>query len=241
MKPYYQDDRVTLYHGDCLEVLEGISAVDLVVTSPPYNKGRQSGAYANMRHGYNSYSDDMPDAAYVDWQREVVSGLWAATAPAGAIFYNHKTQIRDGVALLPTRYLPDEVVLRQLIVWNRKGGFNHSESHFCPHHELILLIAHPEFRLKSRPASAIGDVWNLAIDSRDTGNHPCAFPESLPATAIHATDARLILDPFAGSGSTLRAAKNLGRRSIGVEIDEAYCELIASRLAQEALDFGDAS
>lgn len=239
--PYYQDEHVILYHGDCLEVLPRLGPVDLVVTSPPYNKGRQSGDYANMRGGYKSYSDDIPDSEYIDWQRDVIALLWDATAPAGAIFYNHKTQLRDGVAELPTRYIPDHVLLRQMIIWNRKGGFNWNASHFCPQHELILLLAHREFRLTSRSHSAAGDVWNLGIDSRDTGGHPCAFPESLPATAINATDARTVLDPFAGSGSTLRAAKNLGRKAIGIEIDESYCEFIATRLAQGVLDFGEVS
>lgn len=238
MSLYYQDEHVTLYHGDCLEIMPRLGPVDLVVTSPPYNKGPQSGAYANMRDGYRTYSDDLVDGEYIEWQQQVLATLWKSTSPHGAIFYNHKTSLRNGVAQLPTRYLPPHVLLRQLIIWNRRGGFNHSPSHFCPHHELILLLAHPEFRLTSRSSSAAGDVWNLRIDSQDTGSHPCAFPESLPTTAINATDARVILDPFAGSGTTLRAATNLGRKSIGIELDESYCELIAKRLDQMCLDFG---
>jgi len=240
VKPYYQDDNVTLYHGDCLEIIPRLGPVDLVVTSPPYNMGKQSGAYANMRDGYRSYSDDRGDAQYVAWQKSVISALWDATAPSGAIFYNHKTLIRDGAALPPTRYVPDGVTLRQMIVWNRGGGFNHSPSHFCPHHELILLLAHRDFRLKDRPASAAGDVWNLGIDHK-AHDHPCAFPESLATTAIAATDAKVILDPYAGSGTTLRAANDLGRKAIGIELDEAYCEMIARRLDQMCLDFGGAS
>lgn len=238
MKPYYSDERVTLYHGRCEDIIPRIGPVDLVVTSPPYNMGPQSGAYANMRNGYNSHTDNMPDAEYTDWQHQIIAMLWDATAPAGAIFYNHKPLIRDGVALLPTRYIPDDVLLRQVIIWNRRGGFNHSPSHFCPWHEWIMLLAHRDFRLNSRQHSAVGDVWNLSIDSR-ADSHPCAFPEALPTTAITATDARVILDPFAGSGTTLRAANDLGRKAIGIELDESYCELIARRLDQMCLDFGE--
>lgn len=238
MTLYYQDENVTLYHGDCEEIIPTLGHVDLVVTSPPYNMGPQSGAYANMRDGYRSHTDNMSDADYVAWQQRVLTALWQQTAPAGAIFYNHKTLIRSGVAHVPTRYIPDGAILRQVIVWNRKGGFNHSPSHFCPQHELVLLLAHPDFRLKSRIHSAIGDVWDMTIDST-RHDHPCAFPEALPINAIAATDAATVFDPFAGSGTTLRVASDLGRKAIGIEKDEAYCELIARRLGQLALDLGE--
>lgn len=238
MKPYYEDGRVTLYNGRAEDIIPRIGSVDLVVTSPPYNMGPQSGAYANMRNGYKTHADNMPDEEYVAWQQQIVGMLWDATAPRGAIFYNHKPLIRDGVGQLPTRYLPDDVMLRQVIIWNRRGGMNWSASHFCPQHEWVMLLAHRDFRLLSRGHSAPGDVWDLGIDSRVDG-HPCAFPESLPTTAIAATDAKVILDPFAGSGTTLRAANDLGRRAIGIELDESYCELIARRMDQMCLDFGD--
>jgi site-specific DNA-methyltransferase (adenine-specific) len=240
MTPYYADDLVTLYHGRCEDVLPTLPDVDLVVTSPPYNKGKQAGDYANMRDGYRSYDDDLPDDAYVAWQRSVLAELWRLTSPAGAIFYNHKVALREGRAYLPTRYLPDEVILRQVIVWDRRGGMNWNASHFCPQHEWVMLLAHPPFRLAGRGSSAPGDVWRLGIDQGSEG-HPCAFPVSLPGTAIHATDARTVLDPFAGSGSTLRAAKDQGRRAIGIELDERYCEVAAKRLSQEVLDFGGAA
>jgi DNA modification methylase len=232
--PYYDHGGITIYHGDCMEVLANLRGVDLAVTSPPYNMGPQSGAYANMRDGYLSHTDDMPDAEYVTWQREIVSALWASVAPAGAIFYNHKPLIRGGVSMLPTRYVPEHVLLRQIIVWDRRGGFNRSPSHFCPEHEWVLLLAHQDFRLASRSHSAVGDVWSLAPDNGGD-RHPCAYPVALPSTAIAATTAGLILDPFMGSGTTLVAARNLGRRAIGIEIEERYCEIAAKRLSQEVL------
>jgi len=238
MKPYYQDDHVTLYHGDCREVLPGMAA-DLVVTSPPYNKGPQSGAYANMADGYRSYGDDLGEAEYVDWQQSVLSLLWNVTAPGGAIFYNHKPQLQGGAVLLPTRLVPEHMTLRQVIVWDRGGGMNWNASFFVPRHEWVLLIAHPDFRLADRGASNAGDVWRIGIEQTDFG-HPCPYPQTLPATAIAATTASVIADPFAGSGTTLRAAKDLGRKAIGVELDERYCEIAAKRCAQEVLDFGGA-
>lgn len=237
MTIYYQDEFVTLYHGKCEDVLPRIDHADLVVTSPPYNKGRQSGAYANMRDGYESYSDDLPDEDYIEWQHSVVSELWRITSDNGAIFYNHKPQIRDGVSLLPTRYIPEGVILRQVIIWDRGGGMNWNPRFFVPRTEWVLLLAHENFKLTDRSASNAGDIWRLGIDQDRNDGHPCAFPKSLPATAIESTDSKVILDPFAGSGTTLFAARDLGRKSIGVELDESYCESIAKRLSQGAFDF----
>lgn len=236
MTPYYSDAAVTIYHADCREILPSVTA-DLVFTSPPFNLGRQSGAFANMRDGYLSHSDAMPDAEYVAWQIETLSALWRIVAPSGAIFYNHKPLIRDGEVRLPTRYIPAEALLRQVIVWDRRVGMNWSPSHFCPQHEWILLLAHREFRLLDRGSSAPGDVWSFPI-SQEAEGHPCAFPATLPTTAIAATDASVVLDPFMGSGTTLYAAKALNRRAIGIEIEERYCELAARRCAQEVLDLG---
>lgn len=240
MRPYYEDDAVTIYHGDCQELLPSLKA-DLAFTSPPYNLGKQSGDFANMRDGYLSHDDNLAEEEYVAWQKEVLSLLWKAVAPSGAIFYNHKPLIRGGLALLPIRLMPAEVFLRQVIVWDRRVGMNWSPGHFCPQHEWVMLLAHPDFSLASRGHSAAGDVWSLPIDQNREDAHPCAFPTTLPTTAISATDAGTILDPFMGSGTTLRAAKDLGRKAIGIEIEERYCEIAAKRCAQEVLDLGAAA
>ena len=224
LAPYYEADGVTIYHGDCREIIPTLPPVDLVVMSPPYNKGAQSGAYANMRDGYTDHDDGMTDPAYVEWQQDVLALLWGRLSDHGAIFYNHKPAIRDGIAYLPTRLIPPDVLLRQIIVWNRKGGMNWNPRFFCPQHEWVLLLARRDFALRSRGASQPGDVWTLSIEQTDHG-HPCPFPLALPLTAIQATDAQLILDPFMGSGTTLRAAADLGRRAIGIELSERYCEV----------------
>lgn len=236
MAPYYDHAGITIYHGDCRDVLPLLKDISLVVTSPPYNLGRPSGAYANMRHGYGSHSDDLEDLDYVSWQQDMLTLCWAALAEDGAIFYNHKPLIREGQALLPTRLIPQVAILRQIIVWNRRGGFNWSPHFFCPSHEWILLLAKPAFRLLSRGIHSLYDVWDIAIDT-DQNGHPCAFPEALPATVFSATHPGTVLDPFMGSGTTLRAAKNAGRSAIGIEIDERYCEIAARRLAQDVLPF----
>lgn len=98
-----------------------------------------------------------------------------------------------------------------------------------------MIFAKDAWRLKSRAASGVGDVWR--IHQQSNPDHPAPFPVSLPAQAIETTAPRLVLDPFAGSGTTLRAARDAGVRSIGIEKSEAYCELIVKRLSQQAFDF----
>lgn len=114
------------------------------------------------------------------------------------------------------------------------GGINFSPSFYVPTHEWIVIFAKRAFRLKSKGASGVGDVWSIAQEGRTP--HPAPFPEALPLMAIETTDAANVLDPFMGSGTTLVAAKRLGRQAVGIEINERYCEIAAERLSQSVLD-----
>lgn len=238
MKPYFQNEHCTIYHANCLDVLPTLSNVDLCVTSPPYNKGRQSGAHANMSDAYESYGDDMSEGDYCFWQKEVLRAVWNSLSPTGAIYYNNKPTIRDRYMLMPTRLVPAECTLRQIIIWHRKGGVNMSEGHFCPHHEWIMLLAKQDFRLKNRSVSGLyGDVWEF-MPSPDRFGHPCPFPVELPFRCIDTSNAQLVVEPFMGSGSTLLAAQRLGVKAIGMDISEKYCEAAAERLSAEVSLFG---
>lgn len=260
MTPYYADDLVTLYHGDCLDVLPTISDVDLVVTSPPYNlgvttgggfghwkdgqaHGNTKGKWAAAKHdgdgiGYDSHNDAMPYPEYESWQRAVLSGLWSSLSDRGAIFYNHKPRVQAKTLWLPLELNPG-LPVRQIIVWARAGGMNFAPTHYVPTHEWIVVFAKDGFRLKSRAASGVGDVWRIPQDGDN--KHPAPFPIGLPARAIETTAPRLVLDPFAGSGTTLRAAADAGIRAIGIEKSERYCEMTAKRLDQGAFNFGGAA
>jgi DNA modification methylase len=99
-----------------------------------------------------------------------------------------------------------------------------------------MLFAKPSFVLSSRSASNVGDVWRISVEGHTSRpDHPAPFPLALPRTALAALDPGVVLDPFMGSGTTLRAAKDTGHRAIGIEIDERYCDIAATRLAQEVL------
>jgi len=236
MQPYYQDDAVTIYHGDCREILPDLSGVDLFFTSPPYNLTRNMGAGSlaarKLANGYASYGDDMPQDEYDAWQRQVVRMMWDALSDTGAIFYNHKPRSMNGTMVLPTVY-GDGLPLRQVIIWNRETGLNFSSTFFLPKCEWIMVWAKPEWGLVNKSASQVGDVWTIRPENNQ--RHPAPFPLALPKRAIAATSARLVCDPFMGSGTTLRAAKDLGRKAVGIELDERYCEVAATRLGQEVL------
>jgi modification methylase len=255
--PYYADESVTLYHGDCREVMPSLSGVDLIVTSPPYNLGvTTGGGFGHYKDGqvrggqgkwggtggngidYGDHDDAMPYPEYREWQRGVLADCWNTLSDTGAIFYNHKPRVQASALWLPLDLNPD-LPLRQIVIWARAGGMNFAPTHYVPTHEWICVFAKPAFRLKSKAASGIGDVWRVAQESNP--DHPAPFPLAIPARAIESTAPRLVLDPFAGSGTTLRAAVDAGVRAIGIEKSERYCEVIAKRLAQGVLDFGSAS
>lgn len=240
MIPYYDDGARIIYHADNRDVLPDLANIDLVFTSPPYNLGTSTGGGFNDRSpaakdfqdAYRSYDDALPADEYERWQTEVVSACWKTLSDDGAIFYNHKPRIQNGIAKLPTDYGPT-LPLRQIIVWNRQTGLNFSRSFFLPKSEWIVVWAKPEWRLAERSACEAGDVWTIPPETND--RHPAAFPLALPTLAISSTTAETVLDPFAGVGTTLRAAKDLGRRAVGIELDERYCEIAARRLDQEVL------
>ena len=247
MKPYYEEDGITIYHGDCREVLPALEPVDLVLTSPPYNLGITPRGERPARHafgcqcgcwsgkvmgGYASHSDDMPYEEYESWQGEIIKLCWNALNEKGAIYYNHKPRTDAGGSLWMPSKLGNGFPLRQIVTWWRRGGMNWSTCYYLPSYEWILIWAKPEFRLAEYGEM---DVWDITPDANTL--HPAPFPEGLAKRVLKSTGAQLSCDPFMGSGTTLRAAKDLGRRAIGIEIEEKYCEIAAKRLSQKVFDF----
>ncbi len=231
-----------IHQGDCRPLMSAMPAgsVPLVVTSPPYNllnssgngmKNGNGGKWARSAlmqgQGYADHGDCMPHADYVEWQRECLRAMLRVLTPDGAIFYNHKWRVQRG-RLQDRADIMDGFPVRQIIIWQRSGGFNHNPGYFLPTYEVIYLIANPEFRLAPK-AGSIGDVWRIR---QDRGNpHPAPFPVELARRAIAATTAQVVLDPFMGSGTTAVAAALEGRAYIGLEISSEYCQLARQRIA----------
>lgn len=248
--PYWisPDGRLVIYHGRAEDVLPTIEAgsVDIVVTSPPYNMGLVPGGNGRgmyrpgasnkagrFREGYGAHDDAMEQGAYDRWQREIIAACWRLLPDHGAIFYNHRPRVEHGVLRLPLG-LDFGVPLRSLITWDRGTGIDVSLRNYCSAYEWICLLTKPDFGLVDHAASGTGNVWRLGMEHVDLG-HPAPFPVSLPARAIATTGAQSVVDPFLGSGTTLRAAANAGISAIGIEIEERYCEIAAKRLEDPPL------
>lgn len=262
--PYYSEAGITIYHADNRDVFPHLAAgsIDLVFTSPPYNLGNTSGGgfpeslghyrkssglsgrggqgkwpAAAIAKGYGRHSDDMLHEDYVAWQHEIIEACWHLLSPTGAIYYNHKPRVLDGQLVSPLAYIPADMMqwLRQIVIWKRSGGINFTPAFYLPMHEWIVILARRDFRLTSKGAAGVGDVWT--VHQEVANPHPAPFPIGLPERAIETTPSKVILDPFMGSGTTLRAAKNLGRQAIGIEMSEEYCEMAVRRLGQSVMQF----
>lgn len=225
--------------GDVIKTMKQIpdNAVDLVVTSPPYNLKNSTGngmkdgrggkwANASLQKGYSHHDDCMPHKEYVKWQRDCLKEMMRVIPDNGAIFYNHKWRVQGG--LLQDR---EDIIhgfpVRQIIIWKRKGGLNFNRGYFLPTYEVIYLIAKPKFKLLPK-ANSYGDVWEFTQEMKN--EHPAAFPINLIDRIISSTDAKIILDPFIGSGTTAISAINFKRQYIGIDISPEYCKMAKNRI-----------
>lgn len=225
--------------GDCMEVLKQLpdNSVDLAVTSPPYNlknstgngmKDGRGGKWKNaaLINGYSDHHDCMPHSDYVKWQRECISEVMRTLKDDGAFFYNHKWRVQAG--LLQDRHdIIDGFPVRQIIIWRRKGGINFNAGYFLPTYEVIYLIAKKQFRL-AKGANSYGDVWEFPQEMNN--DHPAPFPVALIERIISSTNAKLVLDPFMGSGTTAIAAMKLKRKFVGIDVSPQYCKMAEDRI-----------
>lgn len=143
MKPYYEEGGITIYHGDCRDVLPSLSGVGQVLTSPPYNlTGARGTKWSQLREGYGEHADDMPHDEYVEWQRSVLRLCWETLTNDGAIYYNHKPRVLNRGVLLPFELNPD-LPLRQIVTWDRMGGFVRTFAAFIPQSVVRYPFAQP--------------------------------------------------------------------------------------------------
>jgi DNA modification methylase len=206
VKPYYQDDLVTLYHGDCRDFLplDG----DVLVTDPPYGMEMRRN-HGGTFHGVTIAGDEdrsLRDEVLASWSGPaLVFGTWKVAPPAN---------------------------VREVIVWDKviSTGLGDLSIPWRPSWEAIYVIGGKFTGPRSHGVLRYG-IPTLAEERKQ---HPTPKPLGLMRDLILKTEGRVV-DPFAGSGTTLVAAKSLGRKSIGIEIEERYCEVAAQRCSQEVL------
>jgi len=225
VRPYYQDDLVTMYHGDCREIADWLAA-DVLVTDPPYgiawSKNKWNKAY--NREGHQGISNDVDtsarDDALVLWGTKpaLVFGSLSAAYPQGwkRMLVFEKPTVSCGMFGLRVPFLKNWDPIFLLGEWPDQA----------PSRSAVI---------KTRCLAAAGYSGYVT-----RAGHPHAKPLDVLEELIDVCPSGTIADPFAGSGSTLVAAKALGRRAIGVELEERYCEIAARRLAQDTL-FGGAA
>jgi DNA modification methylase len=239
--PYYDDGTCVIYHGDCRAVtgLRGME-VHATVTSPPYN----------VALGYDEHDDVMPWDEYEDLAGDIAHAV-ARIQPHG----------RTWVNVTPNALECHGHDLWDYVAWVTRGrggacAWGSWESPSGPNmrgewETIIAAYTGPSWQ-RDTPDDRKGtkdqrggwidlttNVWHIQPEARGsaTGNHPAPFPVALADRCIRLSTwpGETVFDPFMGSGSTLRAAKDLGRRAIGFDISERYCEIAAKRLAQEVL------
>lgn len=216
MSLYYQDEFVTLYHGDCLADHREWLDADVLVTDSPYgigwSKSTNRAANSKAHTGIQNDQDvEVRDRALDEWgskRPSITFGSLRAAFPAG---------------------------VKQALTWQKPvdAGVVGSTTGYRTDTELIFLGGDHVKRNSSRSSVLSTSGGMCAYRS----GHPHAKPTGLLERLIEWT-VGVVADPFAGGGATLVAAKNLGRRVVGVELEERYCEIIARRCAQEVLDFG---
>ncbi len=221
MKPYYDDGQCVIYHGDCREITEWVSA-DVLLTDPPYgieyvsgmNRGGKGATFKSKFKGVEVVGDRstaLRDWALAVWhyRTALIFGSWKAARPQGVrhvLQWEKGNHVGMGDLSLPWRPNVEEIyVIGQGFAGHRGSSvlrYNAPSPNFTP----------PELRF-----------------------HPTQKPLPLMHALLSKCPEGIVADPFMGSGTTLVAAKNVGRRAVGIEIEERYCEVAAKRLQQEVL------
>ena len=231
--------RGKLFCGDSINVMRGLpeKIFKVIVTSPPYNiknssgnglKNGRGGKWENaaLQLGYDQYNDCISHDDYVSWQRQCLTEMMRLLRDDGAIFYNHKWRVQNGL-LQDRNDIVADFPVRQIIIWHRAGGINFNPGYFLPNYEVIYLIAKPQFKLAPK-ANAQGCVWR--INQENNNKHPAPFPLELAEKCIQSVDDGPVLDPFIGSGTTAIAAEKHCREWVGIDHSPDYVKMAQNRI-----------
>lgn len=209
MKPYYTDKYCTIYHGDCLDIMPHLEPVDLVLTDPPYGVNKAK---------WDKYPEGSLEMA------------WGKTLSAMLVFWS-----AFDLAGIASSF--SNGCLKNTIIWakpNLPCLWMFDRSRLPASYEPIFYHAKKGYEPQERPP----DFWLINKLNQFQSQHPTQKPTEIIGKCLRVFGGNTILDPFMGSGTTLVAAKQLRRKSIGIEIEEKYCEIAVRRLAQEVIEFG---
>ena len=217
-KPYYEEPGIIIYHDDCKDILPHLEPVDLVLTDPPYGIGADRNLRANQQHG-NAVAPSK-DYGAGNWDKRPVEkellNLAICKGLNAIVFGGNYFELPPSSGWL---------------VWDKDNGDNGYAD--CELAWTNLDKAIRKFRYRWM------GMLQENMKEKEIRYHPTQKPVPVIAWAINQAPetVKTILDPFMGSGTTLRAAKDLGRKAIGIEIEEKYCEIAVKRLQQEVFKF----
>lgn len=217
IQPYYQDEQATIYHGDCLDIYPFIepSQFDLLATDPPYGVSLSSGW--NGRHGDCAIVGDTDCLL-----RDTILAM----------------RKHDAAIIFGSRKIPQPDGVKAVLIWEKGEHVGMGDLSFPwkPNYEEVYIIG-DGFQGRRDGSVLRFNAVAGCVGRRTSRFHPTEKPVDLVRYLLSRRPSRLVIDPFMGSGTTLRAAKDLGLRAIGIEIEEKYCEIAAERLRQEVFDF----
>jgi len=243
MEPYYRHAGITIYHGDCRDILPHVDPVDLVLTDPPYSSGGMTRSDRNLKPSDKyvmtgsklirpEFSGDNRDQRSFLlwcelWMRDCLKLANKGAVLASFIDWRQLPTLVDAVQVAGWVY-------RGITVWDKTEAARPQKGWFRAQAEFLVLASAGPLEVDREGISSPG-VFRYGIKQSEK-EHITGKPASLCIDIIKTTPKfQLILDPFMGSGTTLVAAKKLGRKAIGIEIEEKYCEIAVRRLQQETL------
>lgn len=234
-------DLNTIYNENCLETMSKIddNFVDLIVTSPPYNKGYWS-SNRNVNNGfktksrrieYDNFNDNLKPEEYIKIQKKIIEECLRILKPTGSLFYNHQPIQKLHQEINPL-YIYDFPV-KQTIIWNRKNTPKIDKSYFFPIIEYIYWIQKTKTsRVKFNRKKSLFNkcIWDISPDVRN--KFPAPFPIEIPLNCILSCTNKndIVYDPFIGSGTTALACVLAKRNYIGSEISKKYFEIVNKRI-----------
>ena len=231
-----------IYNIDVLDGLRQLEdkSIDLIITSPPYNKAGFNGKNGKRRkgdvwnhtinYGGDVNNDCMDEEEYENWQVEILNECFRVLKDDGSMFYNHKLRVKNNTASFPLDWISrSKFIFRQLIIWDRGSSPNIDKCRYLPVSEYIFWLIkrpkNPRFR-KDDNTMYKTEVWRFGPDMKN--KHPAPFPMKLPDNIIPnvAQGERIVvLDPFMGSGTVAKSAIKWGCDYIGFEKLKEYCDM----------------
>jgi DNA modification methylase len=243
VKPYYEHGGIVIYHGDCRELLyahQRFGGVDVIITDPPYSAHTHEKQWigaALTANGDRRCSTKFTGLGFdpiTDEMRAEAALLFARTALRWVLVFSDL----EGINGWRTSFLNAGLDYVRTAIWDKVDGAPQFTGDRPAAGAEAIVCAHTQGR-KHWNGGGRRNVFRHRVNGDGAKPHPSTKPSALMKELVNlfSDEGELVLDPYMGSGTTLEAAKHLGRRAIGIEIEEKYCEIAAKRLSQEVFDF----